>query len=67
MRGMEMLLKSFGIDPDEIKKTAGQMGNLAIDFKTQLDRIERKVDLILSILPSNVQLESENNVPNEIN
>lgn len=55
MKGVEMMLKSFGVDPKELQKitdnvngflkhTSGQIGEL----NAKLSRIESKLDLILA-------------------
>jgi len=47
MNGMEMLLKSFGLKPDEIKKQISEYGQLVIDLHSRMVRIEEKQDRIL--------------------
>lgn len=50
MDGMGFLLNSLGIDPDEIKNAASQVQATAKDFLARLDRIEVKLDKVLTIL-----------------
>lgn len=40
MLGMDMMLKSMGIDPEDIKKQVEQFSQLVIELKAQMDRIE---------------------------
>jgi predicted nucleic acid-binding Zn-ribbon protein len=47
MSGMNMLLKSMGIDPNEIQNSVSQFGQMVLDIKTQMDRIEEKLDAVL--------------------
>ena len=47
MNGIEMLLKSFGLNPKEIQDSVKQFGDLIIDLKNQQNRIEAKLDLLL--------------------
>lgn len=42
-----MMLKSMGLNPDEIMNTISQVNNLAIACYQKVDAIERKLDLIL--------------------
>lgn len=44
MFGVEMLLQSMGLNPDEIKKSVTEFGQIVVDIKAQLDRIEHKLD-----------------------
>ena len=46
MDGMGMLMSAMGIDPEQIKGAAKQVQETADAFKTQLDRIESKLDFI---------------------
>lgn len=50
MFGAEMLLKSLGLDPEEIKNSIAQFGAMVVAIKESLDRIEAKQDEILSRL-----------------
>ena len=40
--GMEMMLKSLGLDPAEISKTVSAVAETAAAMKQQMDRIESK-------------------------
>jgi hypothetical protein len=42
--GIAMLMKSFGIDPNEITKQVQEFSALVASFNEKLDRIESKVD-----------------------
>lgn len=44
MLGLDMMLKSMGIDPEEVKKSVTEFGQVVLDIKAQLDRIEHKLD-----------------------
>lgn len=46
--GMEMMLKSFGIDPDKIKKDIAGFGQIIVELKQAIDRIESNQALILT-------------------
>ena len=48
MLGMEMMLKSLGLDPEEIQTGIKEFGQVIVDMKIQLDRIEHKLDGILA-------------------
>ena len=48
MFGVEMLLKNLGLDPDTIKASVESFGQVVIDLKIQMDRIEKKLDDVLS-------------------
>lgn len=41
---IRIILKQFGLNPEEIIGTIGQFGQIAVDLKVQLDRIETKID-----------------------
>lgn len=43
--GLDMMLKALGIDPEEIKRVAGQHIQYLVDIKSQLDRIEAALEL----------------------
>lgn len=47
MMGMEMMMKSLGLDPEEIKKTIGDFGQVVIELKSQMDRIETKLNAVI--------------------
>lgn len=46
MTGMEMMLKSLGIDPVLIKKQVAEFGQIIVDLKSQMDRIEEGQQLL---------------------
>jgi len=46
MLGMEMMLKSMGLDPAAITQSVQEFGALVIALKEQMDRIENKLDAI---------------------
>jgi hypothetical protein len=52
--GMSILLKSMGIDPEEIKQqissTTSKFAETMAAFKAQLDRIESKLDGLIEDL-----------------
>lgn len=48
MLGMEMMLKSLGLDPEEIRKGITEFGQVIVDMKSQLDRIESKLNALLA-------------------
>ena len=48
MLGMEMMLKSLGLNPEEIKKSIGEFGQVVIDMKEQLDRIEKRLNTLFA-------------------
>lgn len=48
MLGMEMMLKSLGLDPEEIRKGITEFGQVIVDMKSQLDRIESKLNAVLA-------------------
>ena len=45
--GLEMMLKSFGIDPELIKRQAGEVAASVKAFDNRLSNVERKLDLLL--------------------
>ncbi len=54
MLGVEMMMKSFGIDPDEIKKQIGEFGQIMSSIRDELivarqdrARHEAKLDALL--------------------
>ncbi len=47
MGGIEMMLKSMGIDPDEIRKSVSEFGQVVLALKEQMDRVEKKLDFII--------------------
>ncbi len=48
MSGMAMMLKSLGLDPDEIKKQIGQFGALVVELRDTMVRVEQKLDTIIA-------------------
>jgi prefoldin subunit 5 len=46
MDGMGMLLKSFGIDPQQLQSAAHQVQQTAQAFQAQLNRIEKKLNFL---------------------
>jgi hypothetical protein len=50
MAGMDMLLKSFGFNPDDIKHTANQAMQTFNQLAERLQRIEEQQATILEIL-----------------
>jgi hypothetical protein len=48
MFGIEMLLKNLGLDPEVIKSSVESFGQVIVDMKAQMDRIENKLDAVLS-------------------
>lgn len=48
MFGMEMLLKNLGLDPETIKTSIESFGQVVVDLKSQMDRIENKLDAVLA-------------------
>jgi hypothetical protein len=48
--GMEMLLKTFGIDPDHIKKEMADFGKLVLDIHARLVRIEANQRILADAL-----------------
>jgi len=47
MAGMDLLMKSMGIDPVEMKKAVTDFGSVVIDIQERLVRIEAKLDKVL--------------------
>lgn len=43
-----MLFKSMGIDPAEIQKSISMFGEMVLDIKNQMNRIEAKLDAVLT-------------------
>lgn len=48
MLGMEMMLKSLGLDPEEIQNGIKEFGQVIVDMKAQLDRIEGKLNAVFA-------------------
>jgi hypothetical protein len=48
MGGMELMLKSFGLDPKAIQKQVGEFGQIVVALKAQMDSIETKLDAVLA-------------------
>lgn len=57
MLGLEMMLKSLGLNPDEIKKSIEDFGAVVVKISMQLDRIENKLDA-LSNAPDTAETKS---------
>lgn len=57
MNGTQMMLKAMGFDPDALKTQIEQFGKLVVDFKAQLDRIEKKLDQVLESAENGTQKE----------
>ena len=57
MMGMELMLKSMGLDPAAITQTIEMVATTAKAMKEQMDRIEKKLDA-LSIIPGNSATEN---------
>lgn len=49
MSGLSMMMKSMGIDPAEIEQTVKTMGQMVIDMKASIDRVETKIDSLILI------------------
>ena len=47
MMGLQMMLKSMGLDPDEIIKSVNQFGEVFKAMQEQMNRIENKLDKVL--------------------
>jgi len=47
MSGMNMLMRSMGINPEEIIQSVTVLVSMGADLKAQLDRIENKLDAVL--------------------
>lgn len=52
--GVGMLLKSMGVDPEEIQKAANQFPALLSGINARFQNIESKMDRILEILEGEV-------------
>ena len=48
--GIQMMLKSLGLNPDEITTKITQFGELVVDLHARQVRCEEKLDRILAIL-----------------
>lgn len=48
--GMEMMLSALGLDKDKLNAAIAQTGQIAVEAKAQLDRIEQNQAAILEIL-----------------
>ncbi len=48
---LAMLLKGLGFDPAETLGMFNSLGQVVLELKSQLDRIETKLDAILSAIP----------------
>ena len=46
--GMEIMLKSFGLDPEKIKAEFGSLGAAVREVEATMKRIEAKLDLVLA-------------------
>lgn len=51
---IEQMLRALGIDPKQMMGEMKKYGEVIVEFKQQLDRIERKQDLILRHLAIDV-------------
>lgn len=60
MNGLFMMLKTFGLDPDELMGQATQFQALAQNAVDALNRIEAKQDRILALLETQPQIETVN-------
>jgi len=70
MFGMEMMLKSMGLDPKEILESVQKFGETFLAVQEQLSRIERKLDTVLAdkLIGETVSLTDETqNGKDEIN
>lgn len=38
--GVEMMLKSLGLDPEEVKKSIAGIGQIMADLKTGIDKVQ---------------------------
>lgn len=61
--GMDMLMKSFGIDPEQIKSAVEGMGKGVIQVNERLGRIEVQQQEILRILKNGRNPERETTDP----
>lgn len=50
MLGMDMLIKSLGLDPEEIKNSIGNIARLVAEGEARLRRIEAQNEWIISKL-----------------
>lgn len=57
--GMDMLLKSFGVDPEQIKNAVEGMGKGVVQMNERLDRIEVAQQNILRILENGRNAEQQ--------
>lgn len=57
-KGMEMLLGSIGINPEEIKASIEAFKTIAEEVKTRQERVETKLDFIIAQIQSNHSLNS---------
>lgn len=48
MLGLEMMLKSMGLNPEEIRKSVEGFGQVVIAMDEKLTRIERKLDAVFA-------------------
>jgi len=48
MLGMQMMLKSMGLDPEEILSSVNKFGATFLALQDQMNRIERKLDTVLA-------------------
>lgn len=47
MSGMAMMMKSLGLDLDEIQKQGKIAGEIVTEFRDRMERMEHKLDLVL--------------------
>lgn len=65
MNSLDMILKMAGLNPDDVKQQILNAGNMLDRFTAQLNRIEKKQDLILThngiIIPDDLNSEKGDN------
>lgn len=62
MLGMQLMLKSMGLDPEEIIGSVNKFGETFLAMQEQLNRIERKLDRVLT---QNLLVEPDNTTETE--
>lgn len=70
MFGMEMMLKSMGLDPKEILESVNKFGQTFLAMQEQMTRIEHKLDAVLtqnllSEIASTSETETERTIDHE--
>lgn len=63
MAGIDMLMKSMGMDPAEIKKSIGEFGQLVVTFNQKLDEVQKQNNEILEILRAAKSAADESKTP----